>query len=408
MMVPVQVWNIETDRAEEWRSLVLPRPLLWSQLEAAVRGEFDARWTPANQGRFSLYYIYDVFDPVLSRTKVGNQEQLDAYLAFRADTKRDAHTQLFLHVAVILQADGKPVSPVKPPLSINTAMARAQEHGASASASHLSPPDSACSPQSPGTPREKEFRQVVLQRDSDGCVRPDTPARSMASIYRCVFCAGSFLPLPKQIEAAHVVPHAERERLQKALDGETLLRIGGGLEVLTNGVSACSVCHGIFDAGLMWVEQADDAATRTICVDASIRDVQRSIGQLHGRRLLVPSDASFPFPGCVAWRWRAEWAQLKRADAADKVADKLAKLALGGPTPCSGRCGGAKTRNQSCKNGWCKACCDLTPDGCTVHPLSQRRCNAAAAAASAAAASTAASATSAPTPGTALPAAGPF
>ena len=118
--------------------------------------------------------------------------------------------------------------------------------------------------------------------------------------------------------------------------------------MLSHGVSACSACH---DSGLMWVEQASDAATRTIYVDASIRDVQRSIGQLHGRPLRVPSDVSFLFPGCVAWRWSAEWAELNRADAADK----LAKLTRGGPTPCFGRCFGAKTRNQSCKKGWCQS-----------------------------------------------------
>lgn len=141
---------------------------------------------------------------------------------------------------------------------------------------------------------------------------------SQVSVYRCEFCGSSFLPLAKKINC-RTSAERERERLQKVMEGETLLRIRGDLEVLSHGVSACSACH---DSGLMWVEQASDAAMRTIFVDAFIRDVQRSSGQLHIRPLRVPFDASFPFPDCVAWRWRAEWAELNRAD----VADKLAKL----------------------------------------------------------------------------------
>lgn len=46
----------------------------------------------------------------------------------------------------------------------------------------------------------------------------------------------------------------------------------------------------------MRVEQANDAATCTIYVNASIRDVQCSITKLRARPLRVPCNASFPFP----------------------------------------------------------------------------------------------------------------
>ena len=377
-MLSIQKWDLLTDRGGFLRHVLL-RNRRWSELEEGVKQAFKDQWTTENEGKFALYYIDDLSEPLASRIDVSNQEELDVYLHFRFESKhRDSFLQLFMNVAIIFQASGKPISPVKPPLSIDTALARAHDGGtarqtSSRSASHLSP-DSANSPQSPGTPREKEFRQVVLQRDSDGCIRPDAIV-TPASIYRCVFCEGSFLPLPKQIEAAHVVPHALFERLGKVLDGETVLRIGGGLEVLTNGVSACSVCHGIFDSGLMWVEQNDDAAlaVRTIFVHESIRSVQHSIGKLHGCKLRLPSDPSFPFPGAIAWRGRKEWAVLRRDRAAEKVAEKLAQLELQGspPIPCS--CGLAgKNKNRKCPNNLCKACCDKTSHGCGVHPPSAR------------------------------------
>ena len=377
-MVSVQVWNIEANRAEEMHGVML-RSRTWPELESCVREAFYHHWTPENQGRFALYYIHDLSDPLLSRSKVESQEQLDAYFAFRAETRRDSFLQLYLHVAVIFQASGKPASPAKPPLAIDTALARSfdsrpdrQPH----SASHLSP-DSASSPPSPGTPREKEFRQVVLARDSDGNVRPDIAALAApAAIFRCVFCEGHFVW--NLVKGAHVVPHSERERLGKALDVPTLLRIGG-VESLNNGVSACNNCHEEFDSGLMWIEQANNSELPTIHVHESIRSVQLSIGQLHGRSLRRPSDPSFPFPSALAFQWRKEWATLKRDKSAAKVVEKLARLGLGGD--CPGSCGG-KPKNKACKNGLCKPCCDQTVNGCGVHPLAARASPAASAAVS--------------------------
>jgi hypothetical protein len=378
VMIPIQVWNIETDRAEELHNIMLPNRK-WSQLESGVREAFKDKWTPENRGKFALYYITDLSEPLLSRANVSNQAELDAYLVWHSDSGRHSFLQLFLNVAIIFQASGKPVSPLKPPLSIDTAIARSQDtfHQPRFS-SHLSP-DSATSPQSPGTPREKEFRQVVLARDSDGNVRPDEASLAApVSIFRCVFCKAA--KLPNLVKGAHVVPHSERERLGKVLDNPTLLRIGG-VESLSNGVSVCNDCHEEFDAGLMWVEQANDATPPTIHVHDSIRSVQLSIGQLHEHTLRRPCDTSFPFPSALAFLWRKEWAVLKRDKSADKTAEKLAKLGLGGD--CPGSCGG-KPKNKACKNGLCKGCCDKTITGCSVHPLSGRPVPPVAAAAAAA------------------------
>jgi len=374
ILVMVQIWNIESHRAEEMHGVML-RHRTWVELEREVRETFRHHWTAENQGRFALYYIHDLSEPVLSRSKVQSQEQLDAYFAFRAQSRRDSFLQLFLHVVVIFHADGKPVSPVKAPLSIDTALARTYDgRGArySRSASHLSPDDA--SPTSPGTPREKEFRQVVLARDSDGCVRPDAAKLCPpACIYRCVFCHQLFLPGKKQIEAAHLIPHAPNERLGKELDMPTLIAIGGSVDSLTNGVSACSICHGRFDDGLMWVEMADDTAPRTVVVDASIRGVDQHVGPLHNTLLRTPPDATFPFPGVVAWRWRKEWAQLKRQQAAESVAKQLAELELHGSPQLPCRCGRANI-NKKCRTGadgtpTCKPCCRETGKPCTAHGL---------------------------------------
>ena len=371
-MTMVQVWNIETNRAEEMHGVML-RQRTWKELEDGVRNTFRHLWTTENQSRFALYYIYDLSDPVLSRLKVESQEQLDAYFAFRADTRRDSHLHLYLHIAVIFQASGKPVSPLKPPLSINTALARAHDIGTTHSSSHLSP-NSASSPQSPGTPREKEFRQVVLARDSEGCVRPDAAKLGPpACIYRCVFCHKLFLPGKKQIEAAHVIPHAPNERLGKEFDTPTLVAIGGSIDSLTNGVSVCSICHGSFDDGLMWVERVNSTSVMTVVVDASIRTVDQHAGPLHNTVLRTPTDARFPFPGEEAWQWRKEWAELRRQQQAASIARKLAELDLQGSPQLLCRCGRANI-NKKCRTGAggtpsCKQCCREASKTCAAHGL---------------------------------------
>jgi hypothetical protein len=374
----VQVWNIDTDSAEELCNVMLPRRS-WAELESGVREAFKVHWTAANEGKFALYYITELSQPVLSKVKVSSQPELDVYLAFRASSQR-LYTQLFLHVAIIFQANGKPVSPVKPPLTINTALARAADRGvvrqASRSTSHLSPDDvgSPLSPHSPGTPREKEFRQVVLARDSDGCVRPDV-AKLRPSveqrIFRCVFCQESFMPLRKQVEAAHVVPHADYERLGVPVPLLLQLLLGGGFECVANGISACSTCHGQFDDGLMWVEVAADASL-SIAVDETIRTVAK-IGVLHGRPVRLPHDVALhsAFPCALAWRWRKEWAACKRQHDADVLAKKLEALEVKGipKVPC--RCGRGVVR-KTCDTGpdqspLCKQCCLSTGTACKSH-----------------------------------------
>ena len=255
-MIPVQVWNIETHAAEEIHNLMLVHRT-WPELQLLVQKAFASKWTIENGGKFALYYIVDLGDPLGTRADVSSQAELEAYFSWHANSGRDRFLYLFMNVAVVFQASGKPVSPLKAPLAIDTALARAHDSRSlhqPRSASHLSP-ENASSPQSPGTPREKEFCQVVLARDSDGCVRPDAARFGPpACIYRCVFCHKLFLPGKKQIEAAHLVPHALNERLEKELDTRMLLAIGGSIDSLSNGVSACSICHGRFDDGLIWVE----------------------------------------------------------------------------------------------------------------------------------------------------------
>ena len=372
-LVSIQLWNIDTHRAEEIRNVLL-KQRTWEELDGAVKEAFKNRWTTENKGRFALYYLHDLLQPLETRSDVGNQEQLDGYFAFLQHPPRDRGLMLFLNIAVIFQASGKPVSPVKPPLSIDTALARSYDSRQPRSASHLSP-DSVTSPQSPGTPREKEFRQVVLARDSDGCVRPDTAKFGPpACIYRCVFCQKLFLPGKKQIEAAHLVPHAPNERLGKELDTRTLIAIGGSIDSLSNGVSACSICHGRFDDGLIWVEAPDDASPRTIVIHDSIRAVDQHVGPLHNTLLRMPSDATFPFPSVVAWRWRKEWAELKRQQMADSLARQLAELELQGSPQVPCKCGRANI-NKKCRTGagstpTCKPCCKESKKLCVPHGLS--------------------------------------
>lgn len=359
------MWDVEASVGVEMKIVHLQRRT-WAVLVEQVQQQFSERLARAPDGLFALYYIHDPSSPLLSRSKVHDQSTLDEYIAFRFASVRNNFLNLYLHVAVLLNpVTGKPVSPVKPPLSIHTALARAQEFesGAVASSSHLSP-DSAGSPQSPGTPREKEFRQVVLARDSDGNVRPDVASLAApAAVFRCVFCARAFVW--NLVKGAHVVPHSGRERLGLELEVATLLRIGG-VESLSNGVSSCNDCHEVFDAGLMWVEQESDAIPPTIFVHDSIRGVQLSIGRLHDQPLRRPADGTFPFPTALAFQWRKQWAELKRGRAADKVAEKLAKLALGGA--CTGSCGG-KPFNKACKRRpqMCKPCCG-DAGGCSTHP----------------------------------------
>lgn len=210
---------------------------------------------------------------------------------------------------------------------------------------------------------------MVLARDSDGCMRPDVALLQSPppSIFCCVFCETRLQPLPKQIEACHVVPHAERERLGKSLDVQQQLAIGGSVEDIANGVSVCSICHGVFDSGLLWVE-GDVNHTWVIHVHESSMQVAH-FRALHKKPVRIPPNPTFPFPGEVAWRWRKEWAEVKREDAAEKAADRLAKLNLG--VVCPGSCGG-KARNKSCKNGLCKSCCEQSNTSCSTHPRVSR------------------------------------
>lgn len=374
VLIPIQMWNIETDRAAEVHNVLLPTRT-WPQLESAVREAFKNNWTAENCGKFSLYYITDLSDPVEFREDVSSQAQLDAYLAWRPNSGRQSFLQLFLNVAVIFQASGKPVSPVKPPLTINTAMARAHDASRQVeprSSSHLSP-DSATSPQSPGTPRQREFRQMVLARDSEGCVRPDAALLQSPppAIFRCVFCEKLLQPLKKQIEACHVVPHAVGERLGKSLDVEQQLAIGGSTEDIANGVSVCSICHGVFDSGLLWVE-VDADGTQRIHVHESSRQVAH-YAPLHEKRVHMPANPAFPFPGVAAWRWRREWATMQRDHDVAQTERKLAELELQGSPQIPCRCGRANV-NKKCRTGTqntpaCKKCCEKSGQVCAPHRL---------------------------------------
>ena len=382
-MLPVQVWNIVLGVAEELRTVPL-HSRTWAELESSVRQRFADKLNDENHHRFTLYYILDLTEPHESRTPVSNQEELAAYLQWRCSGERQLAHQLFFHVAVIFQASGKPKSPERAPLSIDTALARASVGvGAArkaASRSHLSPED-AGSPQSPSTPRRKEFRQMVLARDSEGQVRPDDAKKQvpLPIIFCCVFCEQLYQPLPKQIDACHVIPHADQQG--KAVTVAHLLGIGGSLEDIGNGVSVCSICHGVFDSGLLWVE-VDATGVQRIFVHEDSRAVEH-FRPLHDKLVRLPSDPSFTFPGAVAWLWRKEWALLKRQALRDQLVDAELAQSMGDASlqepqtpkvPCS--CGLAgEFQNQLCPNKLCKACCGLV-GGCAqckhAIPMQQR------------------------------------
>ncbi|MDB5794433.1 MAG: hypothetical protein JWR25_812, partial [Noviherbaspirillum sp.] len=175
--------------------------------------------------------------------------------------------------------------------------------------------------------------------------------------------------------------------------------VGGSLHTLLNGVSVCSICHGVFDSGLLWVE-LDAAGVQRIFVHEDSRAVQH-FQPLHSKLVRMPSDPTFAFPGAVAWQWRKEWAPLKRQWLRDKADAELAKsmadASLQEPqtpkVPCS--CGVAGNfKNQKCPNKLCKSCCGLV-GGCVQarHPSSAAAANGAPAAASAAASAAAAAST---------------
>jgi len=372
-LLTVQVWNIETDRAEDIHNVLLVQHT-WAELEGLVRQAFCSRWTAENKGRFALYYLHDLLQPLETRADVSNQQQLEGYLTFLAKPPRDRGLMLFLNVAVIFQASGKPLSPVKAPLIIDTELARTSDSRPAARqrrspSQHLSP-DAPGSPQSPSTPRQAEFRQMVLARDSDGCVRPDVALLQSPppAIFRCVFCEKLLLPHKRQIEAAHVIPHSADERFELELSNQLLLLIGG-LEHFGNGVSACSICHGEFDNGLLWVDVQAADGTQLIHVHESLREVV-DFAPLHSKPVRKPAHPEFPFPGAAAWAWRKKWAAAKRERDAEQLRLKLAEMELGSARVLCG-CGGGDI-NKKCRSGpnkspLCKQCCELTQKVCAPH-----------------------------------------
>jgi hypothetical protein len=333
---------------------VLLRSAVWMELEQKVREAFHDKWTGPAGDRFTLYYINDLLEPYSSRSKVDCDLAVQAYLEFKR-TGLNMGKMLFLHIPIIMHSDGKSDSPTKPPISIDTHLARqfaSSSATVASSASHLSPPVGD-SPLSPGSPREKEQRLLVLARDSDPFT-PLTLASKSKAVYSCVFCGESFVP--RLVEAAHLVPSSVQERMDKEVD-EVLLVELGGVHSVRNGVTACETCHTLFDDGNLWavVDTPSFSSSSSSSPSPSLLgpDLRLCIGdsvqadghasRLAGRLIKQPADYRLrsAFPPPAWWQWRLEWAALRRAN---DLARDLAKLQV------SGTCACGKVWNNKCKN----------------------------------------------------------
>lgn len=351
------MWNVERDVAESMRPVTL-RVCTWAELESGVRQTFADLLNDKNRSLFALYYIVDPDEPVVSRKKVGNQQQLETHMRWRSTCGLDTGMQLFFHVSNSFQG-GKPRSPEKPPLFINTALARASG-GIAQDGPDSAHPVSPCSADSQGSramPRQKEFRQMVLARDSDHHLRPEHAIKIRPPLlYRCVFCKKLLPALDHLIQACHVIPHSEKKRLGKEVSMEHMLAVGGFLECILNGVSLCALCHVTFDSGLMWVDVEQDGALR-IFVHEDWRDVP-DFQPKHGQ-LVQRTDPRFAFPAAVAWQWHKEWAAIKRNCATDsELAQSMDDASLQDSrntlVPCDCKKG---FRDRACVRLTCKSCC---------------------------------------------------
>ena len=126
-------------------------------------------------------------------------------------------------------------------------------------------------------------------------------------------------------------------------------------------MTACSICHPIFDRGLLWVQKVSSpaavesapttAGAATVpwqSVQVEELEVQVHASQrsehwtfLRGGRLRLPQaePLRLRFPVAPVWEWRRVWAD-KKSD--DELAKQMGTLGLSGPCERMDKCLSAK------------------------------------------------------------------
>jgi len=143
------------------------------------------------------------------------------------------------------------------------------------------------------------------------------------------------------LEAAHLIPHSAAERLGLPQD-DVLQEIAFSYESTLNAVSACVLCHKLFDLGVLWLGPrtavaGSSAAASVHVASASAVDAEAEAALVFDqlRSLVVHVDSTWAaengdpysfnqrkpqlpkalhaFPRPSVWEWRVRWAELKRA-----------------------------------------------------------------------------------------------
>lgn len=357
--MPVAVRRWDTD---DVRNVELVPSGSFLQIEPAVRQAFGI----ADDFVCKIYFCTDMQRPRQTRVKVDNPRSWQQFWALSQG--RAEHSGLVLHVA----PRAVPGSPEKEPhwLKIDTSIGErssVRRPGNTASSSAASNVGEV------QTPRSPLLRDATLHRDFD-------PVQQLSY---CVFCG--VCRDPGQLQAAHLIPNSVAERYGLDVSEDLLGVIGGYYETTLNAVSACTLCHPLFDGGVLWAEpaaagsvsSASSVASSTasaslpwqtvrgsdlvLRVDASLRsDHSKS---LSGRRLRLPGGANgqtslLPFPVAPVWEWRRRWAPLRSEDA---LAEEMGKLGVSGPCDRKNACmSSTRQRNKNCTRRMCLQCCQAT------------------------------------------------
>ena len=184
----------------------------------------------------------------------------------------------------------------------------------------------------------------------------------------CVFCG--VCRAPSQLQAAHLIPNSVSERYGLEVSPSLLGVIGGYFETTLNAVAACTLCHQLFDRGLIWAEPRTapvalrsapvtaDTATLpwqsvpvgelVLWVDASLLSYSE-LSAGHGLRLPQAERVLLPFPVAPVWEWRRRWAAKK---CEDELAKEMGKLGLSGPCERMGAC--LSRRQRNCARRMCR------------------------------------------------------
>jgi hypothetical protein len=298
-------------------------------MEPAVRLAFNV---PVEQA-CKVYYLTDRQRPRQTKQKVHDAESWRGFWALR--TSSAEHIGLHLHVT----PRASPGSREKEPswLKIDTGRKRANmRQGSTPSSAAL---DAAATPS--GNPGDVQTLRSPLLRDST-LYRDFDEAENLSY---CVFCHVCY-DADALLKTAQLIPRAVSERFGLEVSQDLLAMIGGYYETTLNAVTACRLCHPLFDNGLLWLDSpaaasavaaASSAAAASallpisslvLHIDASLRcDFCKSLG---GVSLRLPglARAHLPFPPLAAWEWRARWASLKRQD---ELAKAISQLTVDGP-----------------------------------------------------------------------------